>query len=77
MQTFEKFTLLSLVKPQFEAKREQVEKGGLVNSLAVHAEIRERITQFLTENHFQEIKWLESAVKGGDGNQEYFVYAVR
>jgi 23S rRNA (cytidine1920-2'-O)/16S rRNA (cytidine1409-2'-O)-methyltransferase len=77
IQTFESFTLLSLVKPQFEAGREQVEKGGLVKDPAVHREIKDRITQFLTEHQFQNIKWFDSVLPGGDGNQEYFVYAVR
>jgi len=77
MAIFEKFILLSLVKPQFEAGREQVEKGGLVKDPAVHQEIKNRITQFLIEHQFENIKWFDSVLPGGDGNQEYFVYAVR
>jgi len=75
--TFENFTLFSLVKPQFEAGREQVEKGGLVKDPVVHQEIKNRINQFLEENQFKDIKWFDSILPGGDGNQEYFVYAVR
>ena len=77
MNTLEHFTLLSLVKPQFEAGRDQVEKGGLVKDPLVHQEIKNRIEQFLNENQFKEIKWFNSILPGGDGNQEYFVYAVR
>ncbi len=75
--TLEHFTLLSLVKPQFEAGREQVEKGGLVKDLAVHQEIKNRITDFLRENQFKNMNWFDSVLPGGDGNQEYFVHAVR
>jgi hypothetical protein len=41
--------LVTLIKPQFEAGREQVEKGGVVRDVAVHQEVIERIKKYGVE----------------------------
>ncbi|RIK05753.1 MAG: 16S/23S rRNA (cytidine-2'-O)-methyltransferase [Acidobacteria bacterium] len=61
-----------LVKPQFEARREQVESGGVVRSPKVHAEVLERVSQELDGFglHLNAID--PSPVTGRAGNIEFF-----
>ncbi len=67
--------VVTLIKPQFEAKREQVEKGGVVRSAEVHQEVIDRIKKFGTEN--LGLEWLgicESPIKGPAGNIEFLAF---
>ena len=66
--------MVCLIKPQFEAGREQVGKKGVVRDKAVHEEVVERIIEFASQNGFF-VKNLEySPIKGPEGNIEYLVY---
>ena len=67
--------LLMLVKPQFELQPEQIGKGGLVKDAASHALVRQRMAQACTGNGLQLRDYFESAITGGDGNREFFVWA--
>jgi len=67
--------LVTLIKPQFEAGREQVEKGGVVRDAAVHQDVIERIRKFGVEE--QGLEWLglcESPIKGPAGNVEFLAW---
>jgi 23S rRNA (cytidine1920-2'-O)/16S rRNA (cytidine1409-2'-O)-methyltransferase len=67
--------LVTLIKPQFEAGREQVEKGGVVRSPEVHAMVVERIKEFGVEE--LRLDWLgvcESPVRGPAGNIEFLAW---
>ena len=64
--------IVSLIKPQFEAGREQVGKGGVVRSEAVREEVVERVRAFGTGE--LRLKWLgvcPSPIKGPAGNVEF------
>ena len=64
--------IVSLIKPQFEAGREQVGKGGVVRSEAVRNEVVERVRRFGTDE--LGLKWLgvcPSPIKGPAGNVEF------
>ncbi|HEY6530273.1 MAG TPA: TlyA family RNA methyltransferase [Cellvibrionaceae bacterium] len=69
--------LLSLVKPQFEAGPEFLGKGGLINDTSVYTRVQTKITASLTQCAFHLEDYFASAIKGGDGNQEFFVAARR
>lgn len=61
-----------LVKPQFEAERQDVGKGGVVRDEATRMKCVQKVVEFATGN----LKWehmdtLPSPVKGPKGNQEY------
>ena len=66
--------IVALVKPQFEAGREQVGKHGLVNDPAVHAEVIERVTAHAAAAGLQRVAMGPSALKGTTGNQEFFLH---
>jgi 23S rRNA (cytidine1920-2'-O)/16S rRNA (cytidine1409-2'-O)-methyltransferase len=69
--------LLMLVKPQFELQPEHIGKGGLVRDVASYALVEARISQACTEHGLVQRDYFESAITGGDGNREFFVWATR
>ena len=69
--------LLMLVKPQFELQPEHIGKGGLVKDAASYNLVRQRIGQACEVNGLILRDYFESAITGGDGNREFFVWARR
>lgn len=69
--------LLSLVKPQFEVGREGLSKGGIVRDESLYPLVQDKINRVLAEQNMQVLAWFDSPIKGGDGNHEFFVHAVR
>lgn len=57
-----------LIKPQFEAKREDVGRGGIVRDFDVHLEVLKRV---LTYTSLVAVELTVSSIKGGEGNVEY------
>ena len=66
--------VLALVKPQFEAGREQVGKGGIVKDAAVQASCLERVSASACGLGFQVKGVTYSAIRGADGNIEFFIW---
>ncbi|KAL8106534.1 uncharacterized protein LOC141671217 [Apium graveolens] len=64
-------TLITLIKPQFEARRSQVGGGGIVRDPLVHKEVREKIINGVEKFGFQCKGWIESPLKGAEGNVEF------
>jgi 23S rRNA (cytidine1920-2'-O)/16S rRNA (cytidine1409-2'-O)-methyltransferase len=69
--------LLMLVKPQFELQPGQVGKGGIVKDAALYAFVEQRIRDCYAELGLNVLGWYDSPITGGDGNREFFVYALR
>lgn len=67
--------LLMLVKPQFELQPEHIGKGGLVKDAASYTLVQQRIAQACESNGLRLRDYFESAITGGDGNREFFVWA--
>jgi len=67
--------LLMLVKPQFELQPEHIGKGGLVKDTASYTLVQQRIAQACESNGLRLRDYFESAITGGDGNREFFVWA--
>ena len=66
--------MVCLIKPQFEAGKEKVEKGGVVRDKKVHEEVIQNILNCATELGYS-IKGLTySSIKGPSGNIEYLVW---
>lgn len=66
--------MVALIKPQFEAGREKVEKKGVVRDRKVHEEVIMRIVDFIrtTGCHIYGLEY--SPIKGPEGNVEFLVY---
>uniref|UniRef100_A0A0D3HK43 RNA-binding S4 domain-containing protein n=1 Tax=Oryza barthii TaxID=65489 RepID=A0A0D3HK43_9ORYZ len=64
-------TLITLIKPQFEARRSQVGGGGIVRDPLVHKEVLDRIISGVEQFGFCNKGWIESPIKGAEGNKEF------
>ena len=70
--------LVALVKPQFEAGREHVGKGGGVRDPAIHREVCERAAAWVAaQQGWTVIGVVESPVLGPQGNREFLLYGHR
>ena len=69
--------LLMLVKPQFELQPGQVGKGGIVRDAALFPLVEQRLRDCCAQLGLQVLGWYDSAIEGGDGNREFFIYARR
>lgn len=69
--------LIALIKPQFEAGRGRVGKGGIVRDSAVHNEVCATISDWLTVQGWPVTGLVESPIKGRDGNTEFLIAARR
>ena len=67
-----------LVKPQFEAGREHVGKGGIVRDPEAHEQAIERVARAVsTEHGWQVAGSIPSPITGAEGNREFLLYARR
>ena len=66
--------VVALVKPQFEAGREQVGKGGIVRDAHVHRAVLEKIAQYAIANDWRVRDACRSPITGADGNVEFFIH---
>jgi 23S rRNA (cytidine1920-2'-O)/16S rRNA (cytidine1409-2'-O)-methyltransferase len=65
--------IISLIKPQFELRREDVARGGVVRDAALHAQAVEKIRAFVAGT-LPSLAWsgvIESPILGGEGNKEF------
>lgn len=69
--------LAALIKPQFEAGREAVGKGGIVRDEAARQSAVAKVQEFLEEKRgWRVIGIIPSPILGGSGNQEFLIGAV-
>lgn len=73
----EKAHFVTLIKPQFEAGREQVGKNGIVRDKKVHAQVIENVISYAKENGFKPVGLSYSPVTGGkSGNIEFLLNMI-
>jgi len=65
--------MICLVKPQFEARRDQVERGGLVRDPLVHARVLGRFISWAIEQGYRIGGLTPSPILGASGNREFFI----
>jgi len=65
--------ILALIKPQFEAGRERIGKGGVVRNPTVRQEIIEEIKDFFSTRGYETGGVIPSPVPGPKGNQEFII----
>jgi 23S rRNA (cytidine1920-2'-O)/16S rRNA (cytidine1409-2'-O)-methyltransferase len=67
--------LVALIKPQFEAGRAEVGKGGVVRDAAVHERVCAEVSQWVTEQGWSVAGIVESPITGPEGNVEFLIVA--
>lgn len=68
---------VALIKPQFEAGREQVGKKGVVRDINVHYSVVEAVLDFARSINFHIAGLSFSPIKGPEGNIEYLAYLTK
>jgi 23S rRNA (cytidine1920-2'-O)/16S rRNA (cytidine1409-2'-O)-methyltransferase len=69
--------MVLLVKPQFEAGRQEVDRGrGIITDPAIHERVRVEIDEALVAAGCSVHGWTDSSIMGADGNREFLVHAT-
>jgi 23S rRNA (cytidine1920-2'-O)/16S rRNA (cytidine1409-2'-O)-methyltransferase len=68
--------LVALIKPQFEAGRDEVGKGGVVRDEAVHKRVCDDVQMWLVEKGWTIAGLTTSPITGPQGNVEFLVWAT-
>lgn len=66
--------LIVLIKPQFEAEKKQVGKGGIITDPVIHNEVIKKVTGGIIKAGFTYKGIVESPLLGTDGNKEFLAY---
>ena len=66
-----------LVKPQFEAGREHVGKGGIVRDTEAHQLAIDKVADCIFSLDWQVVEMIPSPITGTEGNREFLLYARR
>ncbi len=66
--------VVALVKPQFEARREEVGKGGIIRDPAVHARVVTEVTAAADALGLSRAGLVDSPVTGMEGNREFLLH---
>ena len=64
--------LLVLIKPQFEARKEEVGKGGVIKQPLLHARVLGRLIAWVIEHSLRLRGLVASPILGASGNKEFF-----
>lgn len=66
--------IVALIKPQFEAGREDVGKKGIVKDAKIHQRVIENVISYANESHFSIQNLTYSPITGGEGNIEFLAH---
>ncbi|WP_255992085.1 TlyA family RNA methyltransferase [Chitinolyticbacter albus] len=69
--------LLFLVKPQFEVGPQGLARGGIVRDAGLYPEVEAKVRAAAEAAGLTVAGYYDSAITGGDGNREFFIYARR
>lgn len=69
--------VIALVKPQFEAKREEVGKGGIVRDASVHARVVDEVIAAADALGLTRAGLVDSPITGVEGNREFLLHLTR
>lgn len=70
-------SILALIKPQFEAAREEIGNHGVVTDSHVHERIVQQTVDICKSTGMEVIGTCESALMGPEGNKEFFILAKK
>jgi 23S rRNA (cytidine1920-2'-O)/16S rRNA (cytidine1409-2'-O)-methyltransferase len=72
-----KADVIALIKPQFEARRGQVEKGGIITDENVRQEVIEKVKAAAETQGFKVKGLTRSPIEGADGNIEFLIWLAK
>jgi len=69
--------VLALIKPQFEAEREDVGPGGIVRDVAIYEKVLNKVLAFAQKESFAVKNLTVSPITGGEGNVEFLAHLIK
>jgi len=69
--------MVALIKPQFEAERQEVGKKGVIRDADVHARVCRQVHDWLEQNGWRVVDTVESPITGPEGNVEFLIAAIK
>ncbi len=70
--------VIGLIKPQFEASKNEIQKGGVILDSEIHARICEDFREWFSSKCKMEVQGIiPSPIKGPKGNIEFLIYAKK
>src|SRR5437870_5747396 len=66
--------IVALFKPQFEARKNEVPRGGVIRGAQLHAVLLGRFVAWCVKNDFRVLDMSLSPLAGTDGNREFFFW---
>ena len=69
--------LIVLIKPQFEATKNLIGRGGIIKDSKLHESIVNKVVQGITESGFIHNGTIDSPILGSEGNKEFLAYFYR
>ena len=69
-------SIVALIKPQFEAGKGKVGKGGVIRDAAMHDEVIKNLSAFFIETGLKIEGVISSPVTGPKGNREFLIYMI-
>ncbi len=66
--------VIALIKPQFEAGKNQVGKGGVVRNRTVHRQVLTKVVDYAKHSNFETLGLTPSPITGPAGNHEFLLY---
>lgn len=70
----DKGSIVVLLKPQFEAKRKEVGKGGIIKQPEIHARVLGRFVKWITNSEYRLKGLINSPIEGASGNREFLAW---
>jgi 23S rRNA (cytidine1920-2'-O)/16S rRNA (cytidine1409-2'-O)-methyltransferase len=67
-------SIVALFKPQFEARKQEVPRGGVIRDPRLHATLIGRFAAWCVANGFRILDMTASPILGADGNREFFFW---
>ncbi len=69
--------LVVLIKPQFEAGRQHIVRGGIVKDPKIHQMVIDEVTAGIVSHGYQRMGVIESPIEGASGNKEFLAFFVK
>ena len=66
--------VVALVKPQFEARRDEIGKGGIVRETTIHNRVIKDVTRTANTLGLRTVSTIPSPILGAAGNREFFLH---
>jgi len=72
--TMKSGTIVALFKPQFEARKDEVPRGGVIRDPQLHSIVIGRFVAWCVKNGFRVVDMTSSPILGAEGNREFFFW---